>query len=202
MSKKHKSQKQNKIKARQKSYIEARQKFIEYKKQRMENYYHSGTHSDIELMNEQQFQEFEKTYEEEKNRALEQIRNIIKTGEILGKIVASQSVWVDDDFIFYQITKTECDPVCIEMKSISSTYDEENKTFYFEKDKFQEPGWSHVLHKDSSKIGVQNLYFLVTKEYFSIGGGELIMIDSDSQYTIPEERSGFSFFTNIISEHE
>lgn len=121
----------------------------------------------------------------------EKIQEVLESGELLGKIVASQSDWADDDYVFFQIIKAEHDPLYIEMVALASTYDESTKTFHFEKDKFHESkGLYIVITRD--RISDEGLYSLfISKEYTPSPGewdGEVVMIDSYSQYTIPQER--------------
>jgi len=174
MSKKHQSQIANKIKARQ--------KFYDRKSKAMTNY-PAGLWISILAMREKEFDAFEKEYENQENLALEKVKEILSSSELMGKIFASQSEWDDEDYVFYQVVKVNHDPIEIEMVALKTTYDSESKTFQFMKNEFHENGYYHRLNDDD---GSQWLLEVVSKKPFHIDDGTLIMIDSDSQFTIPE----------------
>lgn len=174
MSKRHQSQKANKLKARQ--------NFMNHKIKAMTKY-PIGLWLTIKAMTKNEFDAFEKEYKNQENLALEKVKEILSLGDLMGKIFASQSEWDDEDYVFYQVIKSNHDPIEIEMVALKSSYDSESKTFQFMKNEFHEIPYYHRLNDDN---GSQWLLDVLSKKPFHIDDGTLIMIDSDSQFTIPQ----------------
>jgi len=173
MSKRHKSQKSNKIKARQ--------KFYNFKIKELNNY-PVGLWLDIKAMTKNEFHSFEKEYKTQEHLALQKVKEILESGELMGKVFASQSAWDDEDYVFYQVVKSEHEPIVLKMIALKSSYDSESKTFTFAKNEFHDIGYYHCFNET---YGGQWLLDALSKKPFGIGSGTLLLIDSDSQFTIP-----------------